>query len=49
MPKFEVELWLDGYGSHDEMVEACKEFISESLDFSASSVRIKLIDEQKEE
>ena len=44
MPKFEVELWMDGYESEEEMEDACAEFIYEQLNFSASSVKIKMID-----
>lgn len=40
MPKFLIELYLDGYDTEDEMIEACKEFIEEQLDFSASSVKV---------
>lgn len=45
MPKFEVDLWLDGYDSEEEMIEACEEFIYEQLNFTASSVKIKRIEE----
>lgn len=38
MPKFIVDLWLDGYESEEEMREACAEFIHESLNMTASSV-----------
>jgi hypothetical protein len=40
MPRFIVDLWLDGYESEEEMAAACKEFIFEQLDFSASSVTV---------
>ncbi len=40
MPKFIVELWLDGYEDEEEMAKACEEFIHEQLDFSASSVKV---------
>jgi len=39
MPKFIVELWMDGYDTPEEMNEACKVFIEEQLNSSASSVR----------
>mgnify|MGYP001604718455 CR=1 FL=1 len=45
MPKFIVDLWLDGYDTEEEMVDACKEFIYDQLNFSASSVKIELVDE----
>lgn len=48
MPKFEVDLWLDGYNSYEEMIEACEEFIYEQLSMTASSVHIKLIEADKE-
>lgn len=43
MPKFIVDLWMDGYDSEEEMEKACEEFIYEQLDFSASSVRVERI------
>jgi hypothetical protein len=46
MPKFIVDLWLDGYDTEEEMIDACQEFIYEQLDFSASSVKIELIEEE---
>lgn len=45
MPKFLVELWLDGYETEDAMEEACLEFIYEALNFSASSVKVTPIKE----
>ena len=48
MPKFLVELWLDGYETEEEMEEACEVFIREQLDFAASSVKVtKLPKEEK--
>lgn len=41
MPKFIVDLWLDGYDSEEEMAAACEEFIYDQLNFSGSSVEIK--------
>ena len=38
MTQFIVEIDLDGYEDEQEHDLACKEFIEESLDFSASSV-----------
>jgi len=40
MAKFVVDLWLDGYDSEEEMIVACKEFIYESLNMTASSVKV---------
>lgn len=47
MPKFIVELWLDGYESEQEMAEACEEFIYEQLNFAASSVIIERIEDEQ--
>ena len=49
MPKFIVDLWLDGYNTEEEMTEACAEFIYEQLNFSASSVKVELFTGQDEE
>lgn len=49
MPKFIVDLWLDGYDTEEEMVEACKEFIYNQLNFSGSSVKIEELVETKNE
>jgi hypothetical protein len=38
MAKFTLELWLDGYDSEEEMIEACKVFIYEQLNMTASGV-----------
>jgi len=43
MPRFIVDLWLDGYDTEEEMISACEEFIYEQLTFTASSVKIELI------
>lgn len=40
MTKFLIELWLDDYSDEAEMIEACKEFIVDSLDFASSSVKV---------
>lgn len=49
MPKFIVDLWLDGYETEEEMEAACKEFIYDSLNFTASSVKIEYIGPSEEE
>lgn len=36
--KFFVDLWLDGYDTEEECNEACKVFIDEQLDMTASGV-----------
>lgn len=41
MPKFIVDLWLDGYETEEEMIAACKEFIYDQLNFSGSGVEIE--------
>lgn len=48
MPKFIVDLWLDGYDTEDEMEKACEEFIYDQLNFSASSVKISKIEANKD-
>jgi hypothetical protein len=45
MPNYIVDLWLDGYESEQEMEDACNEFIYDQLNMTASSVRIKKIDD----
>ena len=40
MPKYIVELWLDGYNSEEETAKACREFIYDQLNMTASSVTI---------
>ena len=44
MAKYLVELYLDGYESEEEEIEAGLEFIKENLDFSASSVKVEVYD-----
>lgn len=43
MPKFIVDLWLDGYETEEAMAEACEQFIYDQLNFSGSSVKIMKI------
>ena len=45
MPRFIVDLWLDGYETKEEMEAACEEFIYEQLNFTASSVTITRIED----
>jgi len=47
MPKFIVDLWLDGYESEEDMREACEEFIYDQLNMTASSVSIKPMKEDE--
>jgi hypothetical protein len=49
MPKFLVDLWLDGYETEEELESACECFINEQLDFSASSVKVTMITEEQYE
>ena len=44
MSKYLLEFWLDGYEDDDDRVEAEMEFIYDNLNFSASSVKITLLD-----
>ena len=46
MPKYIVDLWLDGYDTEEEMEKACDEFIYDQLNFTASSVKVKRIEEE---
>ncbi len=47
MPKFVVELWLDGFEDEQAMTEACEEFIYENLNSSGSSVKIiRIVDDR---
>jgi hypothetical protein len=41
MAKFVVDLFLDGYDSEKEMIDACKEFIYDSCNMTASSVKVQ--------
>jgi len=43
MPKFIVDLWLDGYETEEKMAEACEQFIYDQLNFSGSGVKIMKI------
>ena len=45
MAKFIIDFWLDGYDSEEEMIEACEEYILESLNSAASSITIIKVDE----
>jgi hypothetical protein len=45
MPKFIVDLWIDGYETEEAMEAACEEFIYEQLNFTASSVKITRIED----
>jgi hypothetical protein len=48
MPKFIVDIWLDGYESEQEMADACMEFIYENLNCTASSLEVQHIKEDDE-
>ena len=48
MPKFIVDLWLDGYDNEEEMEQACLEFLEDTLNFSGSCVEVtKYIEKDK--
>lgn len=50
MPYFIVDLWLDGYETEEETEAACKEFIYDQLNMTASGVHIhKISDEVAEQ
>lgn len=38
--KILIDMWMDGYETEEDMKEAIVEYIQDSLDFSASSVKI---------
>ena len=43
MPKFIVDLWLDGNEPAEDMAVGCEHFIYDPLNFSASGVKIMKI------
>ena len=45
MPRYIVDLWLDGYETEEEMEEACDEFLYEQLNMTASSVTFRKIND----
>ena len=47
MPKFLVDICLDGYESEEEMILACEQFLEEQLDVTAGSVDITRVDESR--
>lgn len=49
MPKFIVDLWLDGYDSEAEMEGACCEFIYEALNTTASCVKVDFFNDSPQE
>ena len=40
MPRFIIDLELDGYETDEEQLHACKEFMTDQLNFTASSFKI---------
>ena len=38
--RFVIDLHLDGYEAQDELEAGCREFITEQLDISSSSIKI---------
>ena len=49
MPKYLLDLWLDGYEDEEDEKKACDEFISDQLDITASSVHFENLIEDGEE
>jgi hypothetical protein len=49
MPKYLLDIWLDGYNTPEEEKEACDNFIDEQLDITASSVTFKHLTETSQE
>jgi Ser/Thr protein kinase RdoA (MazF antagonist) len=47
MPKFIVDLWLDGYEDEKELEKACLEFIYDQLDMTASQVSVTVLKKKK--
>lgn len=45
MPRYIVDLWLDGYETEEEVEEACDEFLYEQLNMTASSVTFRKIND----
>ena len=45
MPRYIVDLWLDGYETEEEIEEACDEFLYEQLNMTASSVTFRKIND----
>jgi len=48
MPKYLLDIGLDGYNSEEEEKEACDVFIIDQLDFSASSVHAEHVEETED-
>jgi hypothetical protein len=49
MAIFVIDLELDGYDTEEEMIEACGVFIYDSLNMTASSVRILEVSDKLKE
>ena len=49
MPKYLLDLWLDGYETEEEMVSACDKFIDDQLNITASSLKFERITEDSQE
>jgi len=45
MPRYIVDLWLDGYETEEEVEEACDEFLYEQLNMTASGVTFRKIND----
>lgn len=44
--KMLIEIHLDGYNSEEEHLEACKEFVLEQLNMTASSIKILWVEDE---
>lgn len=49
MGKFVIDFWLDGYEDENEREKAEIQFIEEQLNITASSVKVKKLDDYLEE
>ena len=43
MARFILDMWMDGYDTEEEMVDACLAFIDDQLNFSASDAKARLV------
>jgi len=47
MTRFVFDYWMDGYDTEEEMIEACKKYIYDQLNFTASGVgKISTVDDR---
>lgn len=48
MPKYMVDIWMDGYDSEEEMERACEDFIHSQLDLSAGHAKITKVPDSED-